>query len=698
MFLKCDAKVVLFFCSPKIFGKKIWIFVEISALRPANVAFFSNFADMKHLFVVAVSLVLWCGSFGQTLTDGVVLDFASKFFSDSYGGAGGYRSRSFVISGNGVQTVSASDLDIVCRSSNSMVVALVDGSGFVAICGTDENMKVAGYGYSADSSVPVQLSGMLAGNGAVFGYADMYAEWAAEDGFKLPVAPIVKSVRHQSAPFNNLCPYYIYDDGAVSLERCLVGCVATAAEQIVSHYAYPDKLLDSIAGFSSANNGELPSIPAGTRIDFDNILDEYTEGGYAAEQAQAVAELSYYLGVACKMNWGVGSSGAKISRLVEPLHRAFGYRYVRCVNSYDYSPRRWFDLLMMELSAGRPILYAGYATSGGGHAFVVDGINTDGYLHITWGYGGLYDGYFDLGALTPQENPLEPTVEGSVLGVGHLQQALFISPDSVEYVVDDTLSMEHRIEIDSVWFNRSPDTNRYVTASIKLRNISDTDVYSPVELLTYSETDSLGIPTDADYLGLADAIVKAHSDTTLMAYLQFTATGSRLLAVNTVDSLYLSFAAVDVKKASQPQLAFEVMDCSTSDKSVCFDISVSNLSKYYWSGRTLTYSLFEGDYTEEEGDWRHFRVINLPPGGEMRDTVSFGNLKPDTQYTFVIRNPWNPALQYPFATDDVTAVGSLEAERRRYKANHPTYRLNQRIVLEYDESTGNYRQILRRQQ
>ncbi len=663
---------------------------------------FSNFADMKHLLVVVVSLFLCCGSAGRNLTEDGVLDFAARFFGSSRAFSGsasdGGKSRSFGTDGAGAGAVSSQDLDIVCRNSNSMVVSLADGRGFVAVCGTDEQMQIAGYGYSAGGPVPVQLASLLAGGGAVCGRAGTNAEWAKADGFALPLPPLVKSVRHQGTPFNNLCPYYIYDDGAVSLERCLVGCVATAAEQIVSHYSYPAALKDSIAGFSTANNGEQPCIPAGTRIDFDNILDEYSEGGYSAGQARAVAELSYYLGVACRMNWGVGSSGARIERLVEPLRRAFGYGYVRCLNSYEYSPRRWFDLVMTELSAGRPVLYAGYSTNGGGHAFVVDGINADGYFHITWGYGGLYDGYFDLAVLTPQENPMEPTVEGSVLGLGHLQQALFLCPDSVDYAVDDTLGTEHRIEVESVEFNRPPDTNIFVTAGIRVRNVSDIDVYSPVELFTYTETDSAGLPSDADYLGLADAVVKARSDTTLTAYLQFSETGNRLLAVNTTDSLYLPFSAVEIKKAYQPQLGFEILGCSASDTSVRLEIGISNLSKYYWSGRNLTYSLFEGDYTAEEGDWRHFRVINLPPGEEMRDTVSFGSLKPDTEYTFVVRNPWNPALQYPFVTDGATAVRRPDSARREWKSKRPAYRLNQRIVLEYDESTGNYRQVLRRQQ
>ena len=111
----------------------------------------------------------------------------------------------------------------------------------------------------------------------------------------------------------------------------------------------------------------------------------------------------------------------------------------------------------------------------------------------------------------------------------------------------------------------------------------------------------------------------------------------------------------------------------------------------------MTYSLFEGDYTKEEGDWRHFRVINLPPDSKMEDSVSFAYLKPDTKYTFVIRNPWNPALEYSFTTDDLSAVNEADVSKLGNRKKYPQYRLNHRIVLEYDESVGSYRQVLRRQ-
>ena len=524
--------------------------------------------------------------------------------------------------------------------------------------------------------------------------APLVVRVAQAEDICLPIDPLVSSVRSQGDPFNRACPYYIYDDGVVSQERSLVGCVATAAEQLLTHYAWPDALLDSIAGFTTQNNGTIPTVPAGTEIDFGNILDIYDNGLYSDDEAMAVADLSYYLGVACRMNWAVGSSGAQVERLVEPLRRAFGYGYVRYLCSYDYSPRRWIALLLHELDAGRPVLYAGYVSSGGGHAFVIDGVNEEGEFHVTWGFGGYKDGYFDLAMLNNHESPLEPTVEGAVRGFHHMQEALFLHPDSVPYVIDDTLTEAHRIDVDTVFFNRAPDTNMFTVASVRVRNISDDYVFAPVELFTYTKLDTLGHPADADYLGVVDAILPAEADTTLLAYVQFTATGKRMLGIAIADTIYLPFDSLEVTKASQPRLTYTLADSTLTATSATFVLNIANTSALYWSGRMVTYSMFEGPYTEEESDLRHFTVLNLPPKAATSDSVTFGNLKPDTEYTFVVRNPWVPAMQVAFRTPVATAIQDVEETRQKTHSKFPSYRLNHRITIEYDESTGRYRQIL----
>jgi hypothetical protein len=54
-----------------------------------------------------------------------------------------------------------------------------------------------------------------------------------------------------------------------------------------------------------------------------------------------------------------------------------------------------------ELNNNRPIYYAGSSESSGGHAFVIDGYNQDGMVHVNWGWGGKSNGMFDISLLNP---------------------------------------------------------------------------------------------------------------------------------------------------------------------------------------------------------------------------------------------------------------------------------------------------------
>jgi hypothetical protein len=47
-------------------------------------------------------------------------------------------------------------------------------------------------------------------------------------------------------------------------------------------------------------------------------------------------------------------------------------------------------------------MHSGYnPNSGSGHAFVIDGYDSNGLYHVNWGWGGSYDGYFQLNNLNP---------------------------------------------------------------------------------------------------------------------------------------------------------------------------------------------------------------------------------------------------------------------------------------------------------
>ena len=66
------------------------------------------------------------------------------------------------------------------------------------------------------------------------------------------------------------------------------------------------------------------------------------------------------------------------------------------------------------------------ASNQGGHAFVVDGCNSNGYYHVNWGWNGMSNGYFVLTDLTPTDQGI-----GSSEGGYNLRQGLIynIMPD-----------------------------------------------------------------------------------------------------------------------------------------------------------------------------------------------------------------------------------------------------------------------------
>ena len=66
----------------------------------------------------------------------------------------------------------------------------------------------------------------------------------------------------------------------------------------------------------------------------------------------------------------------------------------------NYSNSEWDEVIRHELDNGRPIVALG-RSSAGGHAFVFDGYDKNGLVHVNWGWSGMSNGYFRTTALTP---------------------------------------------------------------------------------------------------------------------------------------------------------------------------------------------------------------------------------------------------------------------------------------------------------
>ena len=463
------------------------------------------------------------------------------------------------------------------------------------------------------------------------------------------IEPFLGIVRSQKEPFNGSCPVYNYADSTEEGELPMAGCVATAIESILTYYGYPDEVKDTLWGWQT-DNYDVDTILPGTEIDYENILDVYTEGCYTEDEAQAVADLTYWAGIGVHMNWTPTASGADLANAASSLVKNWGYDYVRYISSVDYTPERWWELLDNELESGRPVIYSGYTALVQGHAFVVDGRDDEGRYHVCWGYGGLYDGYYDLRYANTYENPDFPTEIGRRLGHHCGQEMIFLYPDSVGYEKSDTVADAlNGIEVEKVEMVREPDRNGYVETSVTVTNTSNVEREVLLWFVSYGmeETEPF---ENGQSVGAAGGVLESGETQTLVTYLSFDADGEQLLGISTGDTAFVWVDTLNVEASSGEgvDVACSTLEITSTTASFCVEISNRSVSAY--SGRMLTYSMFEGAYTTDEGDWRQWDVLNLAPSASQNDTICFEGLNAGIDYTFVVRNTWLPAVEIGFTT------------------------------------------------
>ncbi len=532
--------------------------------------------------------------------------------------------------------------------------APAEAEGFVLVGGDDCLPEVLAYGQKGRptaENLPEGVGRLLSD------YARLAREGRAPSTTRTSartVAPLLASVRHQEMPYNGMCPYYTYDDGTVSTERTLVGCVATAVEQIMSYYRHPQMLADTLHGWTTAHYS-LDDVMPGTRIDWANVLPRYDEGIYSSEQARAVQELSLYCGMGCEMNYGVNASGANLGDYLRTLRRVFSYEYVRFHGRSLYTPSAWTRLIRHELEAGRPVAYAGFNVELSGHAFVVDGVDADGFYHVNWGYGGDYDGWFDLDVLNPFERLDDPTEDGRSSGFFCNQTALFMHPQPVDELPADTLDFEAGdVTFDGVHFPRRPETSGYSPVHFLLTNHrADTLTYT-FEVLTNLVTETAHFE-QAEYVALTAATLPPGQQTTVTTYCRFGRAGTFELSVSDDDETRPLIVPVTVEKAPTSALAFTdlALDEVTSDGTARFTLRIANQAAKGWNGQLVTYSLTRGD---DPVDYRHWTFLDLEAGATMTDTVHFRNLIPGERYTLRVRCPWTVVAEQSIVLPAATSL------------------------------------------
>lgn len=176
----------------------------------------------------------------------------------------------------------------------------------------------------------------------------------------------------------NAYNYYVTESNNNG-KSCYAGCVAVAMGQIMNYWKYPVYMPKRLEQFDWCN--------------MSDELNTYSEN-YEQER-NAIAGLLRDCGTSVNMIYCYDGceSGASYREALEAFKK-YGFSNVVIEEKELFSG--WKQLLKDELDLGRPVYY-----SGGEHAFICDGYDSDNMFHFNWGWNGDYDGWFKVRKLNP---------------------------------------------------------------------------------------------------------------------------------------------------------------------------------------------------------------------------------------------------------------------------------------------------------
>ena len=212
---------------------------------------------------------------------------------------------------------------------------------------------------------------------------------------------LLSSDWHQQPPYNNNCPGTgcSWPDYNNFNHHKRVGCVATAAAQIMRYWAWPP-----VGEWSPYNDPyDWPNML--NQYDWDGVSWFNDEDGNLCSQAQinAVAELCYEVGKAAGTDYGCGDSSAWLGSkpaatdMTEAYIEHFRYNEKTDFEQrWHHSDEAWFDIIKTNINKNRPVQYGTLDVSVwpvglAAHSMVCDGwkvVGSTRMCHMNYGWSG----------------------------------------------------------------------------------------------------------------------------------------------------------------------------------------------------------------------------------------------------------------------------------------------------------------------
>ena len=411
------------------------------------------------LFILAITMATVCGLQAAQINETDARQVADQFFTAN-------SSRFKAPTGS----PAATRLAYTAEQGRFYVFDRGEQGAFVIVAGDDRLPQVLGYGDKGDFSatLPPAVQYWLDEMNRQIAYLQSHCNVTAHQPAQraTSVAPLLTTRWNQSEPYNNYCPTYTNTSNGVT-RRAVTGCVATAMAQIMNYHEWPEVGRGSHSYYCNVNHmtGTYLSADFSQSVyRWDLMLDEYNEAS-SAESCDAVARLMSDVGISVDMEYG-SSSGAYEYDAMKSLARYFDY----CDKGYlllrdCFGAEEWDQMLVNEINAHRPILYCGY-TMESGHAFVLDGYNTDGYFHLNWGWGGHYDGFFLVSTLNPGGMDFKYLQDG-LFGItpsphaAEVEEVLYVRTSLVPFTFHTPLGTNVDVELDGIWVEGNKSTGFY---------------------------------------------------------------------------------------------------------------------------------------------------------------------------------------------------------------------------------------------
>ncbi len=294
----------------------------------------------------------------------------------------------------------------------SFYICSFDKGGFVLVSANDAVTPILGYGF--DHPAPGEIT-----NEAVKGWFDNYArqidtafvlnlknkemaaKWQEVLSNKLPakngnsVGPLLTTTWDQGWPYNAMCPEDPNGPGG----HTVVGCVGVALAQIFKYHNYPERGIGEYS-YNLCNYGTVTA-------KFDSIDYEWIDMPNIINQPnQNIAKICSDAAISVASNFGAYNTsvtwidGATPRNPVEPAMISFfdyAFSELSFLKRINYIDPEWKDIISQEINLNRPTYYRADDENGTvGHAWVIDGYDSNNFFHCNWGWNGSYNGFFIL--------------------------------------------------------------------------------------------------------------------------------------------------------------------------------------------------------------------------------------------------------------------------------------------------------------